>query len=156
MLSRLSLLVLVSAPLASASFLSAVVGDHTCPGGQQTCTDSEPCCAFDPNSYGCCGGGGTESCCSDDTGGVCCVLEPTSCVSKNAQYPYPARCCPRETIGCGAGTVGCCNPARAWQRGPPLNPPSPAPEESDATLSKTCFARLRRLPELQLRPRPRL
>lgn len=30
--------------------------------------------------------------------------------------------------------MGCCNPARAWQRGPPLNPPSPAPEIDDKVL----------------------
>ncbi len=113
-------------------------GGHTGPDGQQTCLDGQPCCAFDPTEYGCCDGGGTEACCADDQGGVCCVSQPTVCVPKGADGGgYPARCCPRETVGCGAGTVGCCNPARAWQRGPPLNPPSAAAAAAAASSSSS-------------------
>ena len=99
-------------------------GDHICPDKQQHCADGMPCCAFSgtDGGYGCCSGGNTEACCSDDTGGVCCLSQPTSCIAKTAASPYPARCCGRETVGCGVGSVGCCNPARAWQRGAPLNP----------------------------------
>ena len=91
----------------------------TCPGGQQTCGKNEPCCAFDPGSYGCCSS--TETCCSDDRGGECCIVQTTYCVQKDdAENPYPARCCPRFTVGCNVGTVGCCDPAISWQRGAPV------------------------------------
>ena len=29
---------------------------------------------------------------------------------------FPARCCPQWTVACEAGSVGCCDPARPWQR----------------------------------------
>ena len=95
--------------------------DKTCPGGQQHCEDDEPCCAFSPGSYGCCSA--VEECCADDQAGVCCLAQPTYCVAKNTSLSgYPARCCPRFTVGCVAGTVGCCDPAIPWQRGKPLSP----------------------------------
>ena len=122
-LLTLTLFPLISATIPS-SFLHDVVQDHVCPGGTFSCAGDQPCCAFAPKEEGCCSGGSIESCCADDTGGVCCLSQPTLCIPKNINLPYPARCCPRETVGCSAGTVGCCNPARAWQRGPPINPPS--------------------------------
>ena len=126
----ISILLFNLLPSISATFDSDIVKatQHTCPGGQFNCENDQPCCAFDPKEYGCCSGGATESCCSDSLGGVCCVNQPTVCIPKLSDASsYPARCCPRETVGCSAGVVGCCNPARAWQRGPPLNPPSPSP-----------------------------
>ena len=129
----LGLSVGVSAASAASTFAEDVVigSTHTCPGGNFNCEGAsdksgEPCCAFSPGSYGCCSGGAIEQCCSDDTGGVCCLSQPTVCVAKSTTMPYPSRCCPRQTVGCSSGTVGCCDPARAWNRGPPINPPTPA------------------------------
>lgn len=108
--------------------------DHVCPDQKQHCLDGYPCCAFDGTGggYGCCDGGNTEECCADDLGGVCCVSQPTSCIAKSTASSYPARCCPRETVECAVGSVGCCNPARAWQRGAPLNPSNPVRSVSSA------------------------
>eukprot|EP00051_Salpingoeca_urceolata_P023176 m.389973 g.389973 ORF g.389973 m.389973 type:complete len:451 (+) comp20074_c1_seq2:1334-2686(+) len=107
--------------------------DHKCDDGS-TCPDADVCCPYGGGSGGfmccqsagpgvsanatCCDGGcctAGEQCCSDDQGGTCCLLQSTYCVPKNPQYTYPARCCPRWTIGCGVGTVGCCDPANPWQ-----------------------------------------
>lgn len=46
---------------------------------------------------------------------ACCMQQSTYCVSKTEGSEHPARCCPRWTIGCEAGTVGCCDPAQPWQ-----------------------------------------
>ena len=99
-----------------------------------TCPDSATCCPDEAGSFLCCrttnipvSAGGTccggdccsdgESCCSDDTGSTCCVVQNTYCVTKDAAAPsYPSRCCPRWTVGCTAGSVGCCDPAQPWQR----------------------------------------
>ena len=44
-------------------------------------------------------------------------MQNTYCVAKDAAAPsYPSRCCPRWTVGCTAGSVGCCDPAQPWQR----------------------------------------
>ena len=95
--------------------------DHVCPDGEQHCETGSPCCAFTPGAYGCCTA--DETCCADDKGGVCCEAQPTYCVPKNTSLSsFPARCCPRFTVGCVAGTVGCCDPSTPWQRGRPLSP----------------------------------
>ena len=117
------LLALVAAAAASKddkSFLRTIK-DKLCPDGKQHCLNDEPCCAFTPGSDGCCSS--DESCCADDQGASCCIIQPTYCVPKNANLnPYPARCCPRYTVGCNVGEVGCCDPAIPWQRGSPLRP----------------------------------
>ena len=125
---RIFILILLIASFASASktvqttFLRTIQ-DKTCPDGKQHCLENEPCCAFSPGSYGCCSS--DEECCSDDQGGECCIVQPTYCVPKDANLnSYPARCCPRYTIGCNVGEVGCCDPAIPWQRGSPLHGPS--------------------------------
>ena len=111
------LLALVAAAAASKddkSFLRTIK-DKLCPDGKQRCLNDEPCCAFTPGSDGCCSS--DESCCADDQGASCCIIQPTYCVPKNANLnPYPARCCPRYTVGCNVGEVGCCDPAIPWQR----------------------------------------
>jgi len=65
-----------------------------------------------------CGCTADESCCSDDKGYACCVDQVSFCVPPNASVAkeFPARCCPQWTVGCSTGSVGCCDPARPWQR----------------------------------------
>lgn len=64
-----------------------------------------------------CGCTADETCCQDDTGYACCIDQTTYCVLKEAgQKDYPSRCCPQWTVGCFVGSVGCCDPARPWQR----------------------------------------
>jgi len=43
------------------------------------------------------------------------MQQNTYCVQKNAQSSFPSRCCPRWTVGCAVGSVGCCDPAQPWQ-----------------------------------------
>ena len=61
-----------------------------------------------------CGCTSDETCCQDDQGYACCLNDETMCVKKSNEYP--ARCCPRWTVGCNVGSVGCCDPAVPWQR----------------------------------------
>ena len=68
--------------------------------------ESGPCCGD-----GCCTE--AETCCADDKGWVCCMQQNGACVPKVAGFP--ARCCPRWTVGCTIGSVGCCDPAQPWQ-----------------------------------------
>jgi hypothetical protein len=118
-----ALLVAASASTPQVSTFLRTLKDKTCPDGKQHCLSDEPCCAFTPGEYGCCSS--DESCCADDVGAACCIVQPTYCVPKNANLnPYPARCCPRYTVGCNVGEVGCCDPAIPWQRGAPLHPQS--------------------------------
>ena len=64
-----------------------------------------------------CGCTSDETCCSDDAGYACCIDQTTYCVQKNpGQKNYPSRCCPQWTVACSVGSVGCCDPARPWQR----------------------------------------
>mmetsp|Transcript_28096 Transcript_28096/g.45235 ORF Transcript_28096/g.45235 Transcript_28096/m.45235 type:complete len:517 (-) Transcript_28096:123-1673(-) len=108
--------------------------NHQCQGSTQTCSDSETCCSDEAGGYlccmttdilpsqggSCCGGGCCshgESCCADDQGSTCCLVQNSFCVPKDSSTgTYPARCCPRWTVGCAVGSVGCCDPAQAWQR----------------------------------------
>eukprot|EP01060_Flectonema_neradi_P035135 TRINITY_DN6374_c0_g1_i1.p1 TRINITY_DN6374_c0_g1~~TRINITY_DN6374_c0_g1_i1.p1 ORF type:complete len:447 (+),score=95.18 TRINITY_DN6374_c0_g1_i1:70-1341(+) len=62
-----------------------------------------------------CGCTSDETCCKDDRGSVCCLNDETVCVPQT-EGKYPARCCPKWTVGCSVGSVGCCDPARPWQR----------------------------------------
>jgi hypothetical protein len=44
------------------------------------------------------------------------MQQNTYCVAKDPAVPtFPARCCPRWTVGCSTGSVGCCDPAQPWQ-----------------------------------------
>eukprot|EP01060_Flectonema_neradi_P015240 TRINITY_DN21903_c0_g1_i1.p1 TRINITY_DN21903_c0_g1~~TRINITY_DN21903_c0_g1_i1.p1 ORF type:complete len:421 (+),score=69.19 TRINITY_DN21903_c0_g1_i1:328-1590(+) len=61
-----------------------------------------------------CGCTSVETCCMDSAGYACCLNDETVCVQEGGGYP--ARCCERWTVGCGVGSVGCCDPARAYQR----------------------------------------
>eukprot|EP00754_Rhynchopus_humris_P045675 Rhum_TRINITY_DN5157_c0_g1::Rhum_TRINITY_DN5157_c0_g1_i1::g.16646::m.16646 len=84
-----------------------------------------------------CGCVSGSSCCKDSTGYVCCIDHVTACVP--ADGAYPARCCPRWTVACSVGSVGCCDPAHPWQRAvpapsPPVPAPPPEPTQSPVTL----------------------
>ena len=66
----------------------------------------------------CCGGGcctDNQSCCSDAKGYSCCMTQNTFCAPVGTSSGYPARCCPRWTVACEIGSVGCCDPATPWQ-----------------------------------------
>lgn len=61
-----------------------------------------------------CGQGSSE--CDDAPGvfGECCIDQSTYCVAPRGGFTT-STCCPRWTVGCTVGSVGCCDPARAWQ-----------------------------------------
>lgn len=44
----------------------------------------------------------------------CCMAQVTTCVKPRPKF-LTSTCCPRWTIGCSTGSVGCCDPARPWQ-----------------------------------------
>jgi hypothetical protein len=114
---------------------SSFLGDVVCPGGQQHCVDDSTCCLISGDAgYMCCestaagpccggkskAGGGCcskdETCCSDDDDWECCIQQSTYCIAKDTSAPgLPSRCCPRWTVGCTTGSVGCCDPAQPWQ-----------------------------------------
>eukprot|EP01064_Diplonema_japonicum_P018528 TRINITY_DN27228_c0_g1_i1.p1 TRINITY_DN27228_c0_g1~~TRINITY_DN27228_c0_g1_i1.p1 ORF type:complete len:433 (+),score=68.02 TRINITY_DN27228_c0_g1_i1:42-1301(+) len=79
-----------------------------------------------------CGCSSDETCCKDDAGYSCCVDVETFCVQKTSPQ-YPSRCCPNWTVGCQAGSVGCCDPARPWQRA--LGSSTPVPPSTSATAT---------------------
>jgi hypothetical protein len=61
-------------------------------------------------------GPAAELCCSDDKGWSCCIAQSSQCINQDASAPqYPSRCCPRYTVACDVGSVGCCDPAQPWQ-----------------------------------------
>jgi len=60
-----------------------------------------------------------STCCMDSPGckgycSECCLNQLTMCVEPRGQYTT-STCCPKWTIGCTTGSVGCCDPARPWQ-----------------------------------------
>lgn len=59
-----------------------------------------------------------ETCCKDFPGAIeeteCCISLVTDCVKPRPPFTT-STCCPRWTVGCTAGSVGCCDPARPWQ-----------------------------------------
>jgi len=61
-----------------------------------------------------CGQGSSE--CDDSPGefGECCIDQSTYCIAPRGTF-VTSTCCPRWTVGCTAGSVGCCDPARPWQ-----------------------------------------
>jgi len=80
-----------------------------------------------------------ETICADDKGWSCCVDQESFCVPKGGGFA--ARCCPQWTVGCGSGSVGCCDPARPWQRD--LNNVgirSPVVGSSAAAVEATAYA----------------
>ena len=106
------------------------ITDHKCPGSSgMSCEDDQECCPYGGGGGGymcceqttadtCCGGGCCEdaqTCCSDDKGASCCMQQSTFCVQKTSSSGLPSRCCPRWTVGCSTGSVGCCDPAQPWQ-----------------------------------------
>lgn len=101
--------------------------EHSCPLDPTAyCSDSETCCTASPGDTWCCTNTSVpagpccldgcctqaEECCADNTGAVCCIQQDSYCVPKDINYP--ARCCPRWTVGCVSGSVGCCDPAQPW------------------------------------------
>ena len=89
---RVALLVL----LAPAAFAQQCGSDPAAP----FCTSTEECCMDSPGCSGAC----TE----------CCVKQSTKCVAPRPPF-QTSTCCARWTVGCTAGSVGCCDPARPWQ-----------------------------------------
>eukprot|EP01064_Diplonema_japonicum_P028714 TRINITY_DN4474_c0_g2_i1.p1 TRINITY_DN4474_c0_g2~~TRINITY_DN4474_c0_g2_i1.p1 ORF type:complete len:428 (+),score=102.65 TRINITY_DN4474_c0_g2_i1:50-1333(+) len=63
-----------------------------------------------------CGCTQDETCCQDNSGYACCVNAESICVQDTPGTVFPARCCPKWTVGCSVGSVGCCDPAKPWQR----------------------------------------
>ena len=60
-----------------------------------------------------------ETCCMDAPGctGVCsecCLKQVDSCVAPRGRF-QTSTCCPKWTVACTVGSVGCCDPARPWQ-----------------------------------------
>ncbi len=59
-----------------------------------------------------------ETCCKDYPGAIseteCCVTMVTDCIAPRGPFTT-STCCPRWTVACTAGSVGCCDPARPWQ-----------------------------------------
>ena len=73
-------------------------------------------CGTDPNAPFCTP---DETCCKDSPGctGVCtecCLNQVSECVEPRQGFTT-STCCPKWTVGCSAGSVGCCDPARPWQ-----------------------------------------
>ena len=78
-------------------------------------------CGTDPNAPFCTP---DETCCKDSPGctGVCtecCLNQVSECVEPRQGFTT-STCCPKWTVGCSAGSVGCCDPARPWQMPPPV------------------------------------
>ena len=72
-------------------------------------------CGSDPAAPFC---GDDETCCMDSPGctGVCsecCLNRVSQCVLPRAGFKT-STCCPKWSIGCSSGSVGCCDPARPW------------------------------------------
>eukprot|EP01064_Diplonema_japonicum_P029982 TRINITY_DN4972_c0_g5_i1.p1 TRINITY_DN4972_c0_g5~~TRINITY_DN4972_c0_g5_i1.p1 ORF type:complete len:431 (+),score=87.33 TRINITY_DN4972_c0_g5_i1:42-1334(+) len=67
-------------------------------------------------AQGNCGCTQGETCCEDSSGYACCIDAENFCVPDTPKSSFPARCCPKWTVGCSVGSVGCCDPARPWQR----------------------------------------
>ena len=61
----------------------------------------------------------------------CCTQQNTFCVHKAAGSSMPARCCPRWTVGCSSGSVGCCDPAQPWQWSISVSEPSEATSQPE-------------------------
>lgn len=59
-----------------------------------------------------------ETCCKDFPGAQeqteCCITMVTECVAPRGPFTT-STCCPKWTVGCTLGSVGCCDPARPWQ-----------------------------------------
>jgi hypothetical protein len=59
----------------------------------------------------------TPQCCAPRLRQCGALLLPPSFVLSAPPAPLiKARCCPQWTVGCESGSVGCCDPARPWQR----------------------------------------
>ena len=81
---------------------SASASEPACGKGSSApvCTSDESCCMDSPGCTGLC----TE----------CCNNQLTTCVLPRGSY-QTSTCCPKWTVPCTVGTVGCCDPARPWQ-----------------------------------------
>jgi len=83
--------------VCAAAALLAVAAANEC---GTACTTSESCCADSPG-------------CQDDCW-ECCISQATFCVKPRGSF-HTSTCCPRWTVGCTVGSVGCCDPAGNWQ-----------------------------------------
>merc|ERR1711871_1784883 len=97
----------IPAALPIALFLSAFFltqsGAQQCGSDPQApiCSADEDCCKDSPDCKGAC----TE----------CCVRQSTFCVAPRQGFTT-STCCPRWTVSCTVGSVGCCDPATPWQK----------------------------------------
>lgn len=66
------------------------------------CAKDELCCQDSPTCKGAC----TE----------CCIAQTDICVLPRGDF-MTSTCCPKWTVGCTIGSVGCCDPAMPWQDG---------------------------------------
>ena len=91
--------------MRSAAFfvaLATAAADDQCGsgGGAIFCTQDETCCEDSPHCTGDCS--------------ECCLNQVSQCVAPRPSFTT-STCCPRWSVGCSVGTVGCCDPARPWQ-----------------------------------------
>jgi len=64
----------------------------------------------------------------------CCLKQVEACTPPRGPFTA-ATCCPKWTVGCVVGTVGCCDPARPWQQGNAANAmPSRKPNRGGSAL----------------------
>ena len=75
-------------------------------------------CGADPGAPIC---QATDTCCMDSPGctgycSECCTGQSDFCVLPRPGF-LTSTCCPKWTVGCSVGSVGCCDPARPWQLG---------------------------------------
>eukprot|EP00756_Hemistasia_phaeocysticola_P001096 Hpha_TRINITY_DN10793_c0_g2::TRINITY_DN10793_c0_g2_i1::g.43525::m.43525 len=61
----------------------------------------------------------TETCCFDYAGCTddcweCCISQSTFCVAPRGTF-QTSTCCPKWTVPCTVGSVGCCDPSTPWQ-----------------------------------------
>lgn len=69
--------------------------------GAPICEDDETCCLDSPGCTGVCS--------------ECCLNQVDTCVPPRAGF-QTSTCCPKWTVSCSVGSVGCCDPARPWQQ----------------------------------------
>ena len=79
--------------------IAALASTFAEPCGDITCTSDETCCKDYPGAI-------------EDT--ECCITMVEDCVAVRPPF-MTSTCCPRWTVGCTVGSVGCCDPAKPWQ-----------------------------------------
>lgn len=99
-----------------ALLLLALAGAATAQG-DCVCASGSTCCRDSPDA---------------DAMWECCMDRSTACVAADGYFT--SRCCPKWTVGCLVGSVGCCDPAAPYQMpwgtgaARPAGKPAAAPE----------------------------